>query len=223
MSNRVFSGRHPAGQEARCPKPGDDPTLTAHLLTDKGAAAGSGGHAMPMSPFIADLRAKIGSGLLLLPSATVVVYDEAGRVLLARDIDSGLWMTVGGAIEPDERPADAAIREFFEETGGRVELVRLIGVFGGPGFRKRYSNGDETAYVVTLFEGRIVEGTIAPDGVETSAIAYFTRAEMERLDLTSISRALIPYIFAPRDGDRAGFQPPTVGAGATAGIVTTRR
>jgi ADP-ribose pyrophosphatase YjhB (NUDIX family) len=154
-----------------------------------------------------------GSGLLLLPSATVVVYDEAGRVLLARDIDSGLWMTVGGAIEPDERPADAARRQFFEETGGRVELVRLIGVFGGPGFRKRYANGDETAYVVTLFEGRIVGGTIAPDGVETSAIAYFARAEMERLDLTSISRALIPYIFAPRDGGRAVYQPPSDGTG----------
>jgi hypothetical protein len=36
---------------------------------------------------------------------------------------------------------------------------------------------------------------------------------MERLDLTSISRALIPYIFAPRDGGRAVYQPPSDGTG----------
>lgn len=160
---------------------------------------------MPMSPFVSGLRSKIGSDLLLLPSASIVVFDEHRRVLLARDADSGLWMIVGGAIEPDEAPADAAVREFWEETGGVVELVRLIGVFGGPGFRKTYPNGDQTAYVVSLFEGRLTGGTLRPDGVETTEIGWFSAAETATLATNPITRALLAFAF----GGVTSFQPAT--------------
>jgi 8-oxo-dGTP pyrophosphatase MutT (NUDIX family) len=52
----------------------------------------------------------------------------AGRVvvLLGRrgpDVqDSGVWAGFGGAIEPDEEPAMAAMREFGEEIGGVLAL-----------------------------------------------------------------------------------------------------
>jgi 8-oxo-dGTP pyrophosphatase MutT (NUDIX family) len=35
----------------------------------------------------------------------------------------GIWLPPGGHIERDELPDDAAVREVFEETGVRVELV----------------------------------------------------------------------------------------------------
>ena len=65
----------------------------------------------------------------MLQSATVMLLDDRGRLLLAQDAGSELWMTVGGAINPDETPADAAVRECWEETGLRVELTRILGVF----------------------------------------------------------------------------------------------
>lgn len=37
-----------------------------------------------------------------------------------RNKDVGAWMIPKGAVEPGETPADAAIREFEEETGARV-------------------------------------------------------------------------------------------------------
>lgn len=164
---------------------------------------------MPISPYVADLRAKIGRGLLLIPSATVVVFDPAGNVLLAKDIDSGLWMTIGGAIEPEERPADAAVREFWEETHGHVDLLRLIGVFGGPGFTKTYANGDAAAFVVSLFEGRLVGGNVAPDGVETSAIGWFSEAETAALPVSPITKALLPHVFTGRRHPGSFFEPAT--------------
>ena len=39
---------------------------------------------MPLSPHVAGLRRRIGSDLLLLPSVTGIVYDDASRVLLVR-------------------------------------------------------------------------------------------------------------------------------------------
>jgi len=53
--------------------------------------------------------------------AVFVVWE--GKVLLHRHRKLGMWLPPGGHIEEDELPDDAAVREVFEETGIRVELV----------------------------------------------------------------------------------------------------
>ena len=62
-------------------------------------------------------------------SAGILLYRRLDRleVLLIkpggpfwRNKDVGAWMIPKGAVEPGETPADAAIREFEEETGARV-------------------------------------------------------------------------------------------------------
>lgn len=64
---------------------------------------------MPASEYVLSLRERIGTDLLLLPTVAVLARDEMGRVLLVRHVESGRWATVGGAIEPDESPIDAAL------------------------------------------------------------------------------------------------------------------
>ena len=56
---------------------------------------------MPMSPYVAGLRARIGKSRLLLPSVTAIIYGERGEILLVRQRDGDVWSTPGGAIEPD--------------------------------------------------------------------------------------------------------------------------
>ena len=53
--------------------------------------------------------------------AVFVAWD--GKVLLHRHKKLGMWLPPGGHIERDELPDDAALREVYEETGLRVELV----------------------------------------------------------------------------------------------------
>jgi 8-oxo-dGTP pyrophosphatase MutT (NUDIX family) len=53
--------------------------------------------------------------------AVFVVWE--GRVLLHRHHKLGMWLPPGGHIEKDELPNEAAVREVWEETGVRVELV----------------------------------------------------------------------------------------------------
>jgi len=124
---------------------------------------------------------------------------ENDRVLLAQNADNGLWMTIGGAIEPDETPADAAVREFWEETGLVVELTGLLGVFGGPEFRVTYPNGDTTAYVSSVFVGRRVAGELRPDGSETIALRFVSRPEIRDLPMTPLSAAIVEHAFDHRD------------------------
>ncbi|HLO19682.1 MAG TPA: NUDIX domain-containing protein [Sphingomicrobium sp.] len=65
-------------------------------------------------------------------SAGILLFRKNGdvEVLLIkpggpfwRNKDTGAWMIPKGAIEPGEAPAEAALREFEEETGTRLSLV----------------------------------------------------------------------------------------------------
>ncbi len=144
---------------------------------------------MAPSPYIRRLRERVGQQLLLLPSVTVLCRDDTGRILLVRQVDSGQWATIGGMVEPDEDPRAAAVREAKEEAGIDVELGRILDVLGGPVFRVRYPNGDETAYVTIVFDARVISGELAADGEETNECAWFEQGSLDEADLGPFARA----------------------------------
>lgn len=153
---------------------------------------------MPISDYLRGVRAKLGNDLILVPSATGLVFDEAGRVLLALHATGNVWAAPGGAIDPDERPVDAAVREVWEETGLVVEPVALAGVFGGPECRVRYDNGDETAYVITIYECRAIGGRLRADGEETLEVRWVAPHEIAALTLSRWARVVLPDLVANR-------------------------
>jgi 8-oxo-dGTP pyrophosphatase MutT (NUDIX family) len=136
---------------------------------------------MGISPYVARLRARVGRERLVLPSVTGILYDPSGAILLARHREGNVWSTPGGTVEPDESPADAVIREVREETGLRVRPLRVLGVFGGPTFVVRYPNGDESQYVMTVFECTVEEGDPRPDHDETVELRWVGATEFETL------------------------------------------
>jgi 8-oxo-dGTP pyrophosphatase MutT (NUDIX family) len=142
-----------------------------------------------MSPYFAKIRAAVGSELLLIPGVTVLPWDQEGRLLLVRHDVDGPWGLIGGAIEPDEAPENAARREALEEVGVTVELTRLRGVFGGPSYRIQYDNGDEVSYVSTLFDAKIVNGEVTPDFDEVVEAGWFAVPELARLELNAFTHA----------------------------------
>jgi 8-oxo-dGTP pyrophosphatase MutT (NUDIX family) len=136
---------------------------------------------MPMSDYVRSLREKVGNALLEVPTASVLTFDDDRRLLLVRHVEGDVWTTPGGMIEPGETPADAAVREAWEETGLVVALTRIVGVFGGELCTSTYSNGDRVAWVSTVFEARVTGGTLRPDHVETLDVRYFGLDEMREL------------------------------------------
>ena len=145
---------------------------------------------MGISPFVRGLREKVGTGLLLLPSTTVLPRDDGGRILLVRLHDSGHWATIGGAVEPDESPQECAVREAHEEAGVEIGLGPVLGVFGGPEYRVTYPNGDETAYVVTVFDATVLSGEPRPDFDETVETGWFDPDDLPLDEMGRLTRAL---------------------------------
>jgi 8-oxo-dGTP pyrophosphatase MutT (NUDIX family) len=146
---------------------------------------------MAMSPFIRRLRDLIGNELLVLPSVAVLPRDHGGRVLLVQLIDSGLWATIGGAIEPDESPQEAALREAQEEAGVKLKLGLILAVLGGPEYRMTYPNGDQTSYVVTVYGATIAGGTPTADNDETSAVQWWAPRDLPVNQMSTLTRALL--------------------------------
>jgi 8-oxo-dGTP pyrophosphatase MutT (NUDIX family) len=143
-----------------------------------------------ISPFIRRLRELVGNELLVLPSVAVLPRDEHGRVLLVRLIDSGLWATIGGAIEPDESPEQAALREAEEEAGVKLRLGPVVAVLGGPEYRITYPNGDQTSYVPTVFNATVISGRPQADGDETSEVSWWDPNDLPH-EMSTLTRALL--------------------------------
>ncbi len=146
---------------------------------------------MAISEYLAGLRERVGHDLVLLPAVAVLIWDGEGRLLMVREAQTNLWQTVGGAIDPDESPRDAALRETAEEVGVDIEIDAVRAVTGGPQFRLAYPNGDLVSYVSIVYDAHIVSGTPQPDGEETLAAVWLNRAELETVALTDVAVALL--------------------------------
>jgi ADP-ribose pyrophosphatase YjhB (NUDIX family) len=66
------------------------------------------------------------------PTASALIVDDAGRVLLARraiEPDKDKWDLPGGFLEEGEHPLDGLRRELHEETGLDIEPRRFLGIW----------------------------------------------------------------------------------------------
>lgn len=162
---------------------------------------------MAISDYLRSLRDRIGHERVLMPSVAVMIRDAEGRLLLVRDRDTGLWQTVGGAMDPGEQPATAAVREAFEETGLVIEPVRILGVHAGPLFELTYPNGDVVAYVGISFAARVAGGSERPCHDEVDRLGWFGEAEALALPIAAHTRVLVEEAF--RDAPEAGFAAPS--------------
>ena len=162
---------------------------------------------MPISEYLLAVRNKVGHDLLVLPSAAIVIKDELGRVLFGLHSDKQIWVVPGGLVEPGELPADAAVRETYEETGLEVEVTGLLGVFGGPDLVIHYPNGDVASYVGTIFRGRVMGCNLKPDGSEILDVKYMSRSEIENIAHSKWMDVAMDAMF--NDSSEPKFQPAT--------------
>jgi ADP-ribose pyrophosphatase YjhB (NUDIX family) len=159
-----------------------------------------------VADYVKHLRSLVGGEeLLQLPSVSIALRDAHNRVMLARHAEGDVWLLPGGGIEPGETPADAAVREMFEETGLVVRLTRLVGVFGGPEHIVRYRNGHRASYITATFEATPGSGDPRPDSTEVLELRFVTEDEARELPKASWVPEVLDAVF--HGGSTARFRP----------------
>lgn len=76
--------------------------------------------------YLWNLRQLVGSQLLLVPGAQVLVLDGQDRALFQQRTDDQVWALPAGACEPGEDFTSTAIHELAEESGLLVDREDLV-------------------------------------------------------------------------------------------------
>ncbi len=113
---------------------------------------------------------------------TAIIFDEQKRVLLTRRTDNGQWCLPGGAMDSGESAAEACERELWEETGLKVRVKRLVGVYSDPNQLIIYPDGNKVFVVALSFEAEIIGGELGLSN-ETTDAGFFSVTEMDALTM----------------------------------------
>lgn len=126
------------------------------------------------------------------PSASVVLRNHRGELLLLRRADSGRWTIPTGALKKKETLTACAIRECREETGLEVELTGLVGIFSDPRHRIAYDDGEVRVPVNICFHGQAISGQLAIDRESVQAV-WIAPEDLDAYDIHPAIRRRISH------------------------------
>lgn len=134
----------------------------------------------------------------IVPAASAIAVDSAGRILLHRRSDNDLWALPGGAMELGETLGETAIRETKEETGLDVEPEYIVGIYTNPRHVVAFSNGEVRQQFSLCFACRLVGGELQVSD-ESYEVGFFSPEEIEHLDMHPSIRLRIQHFLEHRE------------------------
>ncbi len=116
-------------------------------------------------------------------AVAALVFDERGRILLFKHTYRKFeWGIPAGSLEHREQPADAVVREFFEETGMQIKVERLLTAV----------SAREDHHLTIIYLCKIVSGEFK-ESHEISEMKYFESNHLPDKMLTS-EKELIKWV-----------------------------
>jgi ADP-ribose pyrophosphatase YjhB (NUDIX family) len=133
----------------------------------------------------------------LVPAASAMVADQAGRILLIRRSDNDLWAIPGGLMDIGEDIARTVRREVKEETGLDVEPEAIVGIYSNPGHVIEFPNGEVRQQFSVCFSCRLLGGELTTSE-ESLEVGFFTPAEIEDMPMHDSIRLRIRHYLEHR-------------------------
>jgi ADP-ribose pyrophosphatase YjhB (NUDIX family) len=133
----------------------------------------------------------IGRTAQVSVGCSAIIFDPPGtKILLTRRSDNGRWCLPSGRLDSGESVEECCVREVWEETGLKVRITRLVGVYSTPHRITVYADGNRWQVIALSFVAEIIGGELGLSD-ETTEVGYFKLDELDRLDLMEPHRERI--------------------------------
>ena len=135
---------------------------------------------------------------LITSAVAAIIRDPVGRVLLCQQSQGHrFWGLPGGRVRHGESPMHAVIRDIFEETGTKIDIVDLVGIYqlSGDG-----AGADLPDVLSHVFRGQVTVGDIAVNAPgRICRLAWFDPYDLPE-PVTATARAAVADAVAGRSG-----------------------
>lgn len=153
-----------------------------------------------MKDYIKYIREKVGHDEIMAVGVACLVINENDELLLETRSDNGFLCFPGGALDMGEKVEDGIRREVLEETGIKIDNLKLIGVYSGLDSRLRYPNGDVTYYTDIVFLSKVRSDVkIAPLDKESTLIKFYKINEIDLNKLLLMDKKVIENYIKNKD------------------------
>jgi ADP-ribose pyrophosphatase YjhB (NUDIX family) len=131
----------------------------------------------------------------VVASVVAVVRNENGELLMIHRTDNGLWALPGGGHDIGETISQTVEREVLEETGIRVEVISLVGIYTNPNHVMAYDDGEVRQQFSICFTARPVGGSLTTSS-ESRQVRWVDPTELDALDIHPSMRLRIDHALA---------------------------
>ncbi|MGQ9760038.1 MAG: NUDIX hydrolase [Candidatus Methanomethylicaceae archaeon] len=131
-------------------------------------------------------RPLVGVGVILIKDHKILLVKRG------HEPNKGMWSIPGGLIKLGETAEDAAVRETMEETGLKITLGQIVGIFN---VVARDEEGRvKYHYVIIDYLGEVVGGTLTA-GTDVTDVKWFRLEELDEIQTSPSVRKPIDMLF----------------------------
>jgi ADP-ribose pyrophosphatase YjhB (NUDIX family) len=117
------------------------------------------------------------------------------KILMVKEKTDEKWSLPGGWGDIGLTPSEVAVKEVREESGFEVKATKLIGVFD----MKCHPHPPYPYHVYKILIQCEIIGGEAKEGIETSAVGFFSKNELPPLSITRVTESQIQLAFEHLD------------------------
>jgi ADP-ribose pyrophosphatase YjhB (NUDIX family) len=118
------------------------------------------------------------------------VFDGDTILLVKERVDGG-WTMPGGWADVNESPAEAVVREVFEESGYETRAVRLLALYD----RRKHEHPPHPWHIYKVFFQCERLGGAPATSLETDGVAFFHKDEIPPLSVGRVTAVQIARFF----------------------------